>query len=116
MMVLVQGTNSFDDYNVFLRAISVALSSLPENDKYFYVYSVGHKKTNSFIFEFCNLSERSLKSRGKKIKYFNVSFDWAEENLKDFNYFIFLSKPNESLSSLAKKAEVNGVELGVFQY
>jgi hypothetical protein len=28
MIVVVQGTNDFDDYQVFLRAMSVALSSM----------------------------------------------------------------------------------------
>jgi hypothetical protein len=32
MIVAVQGTKEFYDYNVFLRAMSVALASMPTDD------------------------------------------------------------------------------------
>ena len=35
MIVAVQGTHDFEDYNVFLRAMAVALSCLPVDDKEF---------------------------------------------------------------------------------
>ena len=35
MIVAVQGTKEFNDYNVFLRAMSVALSGMKENDNEF---------------------------------------------------------------------------------
>ena len=37
MIVVVQGTNDFDDYQVFLRAMSVALSGMQDGDKEFTV-------------------------------------------------------------------------------
>lgn len=116
MMVVVQGTKEFSDYNVFLRAISVALSMITDNDPYFYVYTVGPQTTNSFVFEFCNLSERGLKARGKKIKYYKVQQDWVKENIQDINYFIYLSEPNQPLSYLANGAKKSGVEVGIFQH
>ena len=41
MIVAVQGTNEFDDYNLFLRAMSVALSGMKNDEKDFTIYSVG---------------------------------------------------------------------------
>ena len=92
MIVGVQGTSSFEDYNVFLRSMGVALSGMQEADQYFYIYSAGPAKVNSMIMEFVNLSERGMKSRGKKIKFYKVAPTWISENIKDINYFVFLSK------------------------
>ena len=39
MIVAVQGTNDFDDYNIFIRAMGVALSTMQEDDKEFVIYS-----------------------------------------------------------------------------
>lgn len=116
MIVGVQGTNSFKDYPVFLRAMGVAMSSLKDNDPYFYIYSAGPANINSMVMEFVNVSERSMKSRGKKIKYFKVAPAWLSENMTDINYFAFMSKPNESYSKLVKEAELNNIEVGIFRY
>jgi hypothetical protein len=116
MIVGVQGTSSFEDYNVFLRSMGVALSSLQENDQYFYIYSAGPAKVNSMVMEFVNLSERSMKSRGKKIKFYKVAPDWISENMHDVNYFIFLSKEKENLSKLVSEAQLNKIDVGIFNY
>lgn len=116
MMIVVQGTNDFSDYNVFLRAMGVALSSMPSGDTEINVYSVGPAKINSFVSEFCNLSERSMKARGMKIKYYKVPPSWIEENMEYVNYFMFLSKPKQSVSKLVAKAELQNIEVGIFRY
>jgi hypothetical protein len=116
MIVGVQGTSSFDDYQVFLRAMGVALSSMPENDSYFYIYSAGPARINSMVMEFVNLSERGMKTRGKKIKFYKVPPSWLKDNMKDLNYFAFMSKPKEPLSRLVADAELNNVEVGIFRY
>jgi hypothetical protein len=116
MIVGVQGTSSFDDYQVFLRAMGVAMSSMPEDDIYFYVYSAGPARINSMVMEFVNLSERGMKSRGKKIKLYKVPPSWISENMAQFNYFAFLSKPKESVSRLVSEAELNNVEVGIYRY
>jgi len=116
MIVGVQGTSSFDDYQVFLRAMGVALSSMPENDSYFYIYSAGPARINSMVMEFVNLSERGMKTRGKKIKFYKVPPSWLKDNMKDLNYFAFMSKPKEPLSRLVSDAELNNVEVGIFRY
>lgn len=118
MMVIVQGTNEFDDYGIFLRAMGVMLSSMPSDDNEFTVYSVGSKdsKIHQFSMEFCNLSEKGMKGRGKKIKTLRAVDDWAKEYMFVMNYFAFFSKPKQQLSSLAKFAEKENLELGIFQY
>ena len=116
MMVVVQGTNDFSDYNVFLRAMSVAMSGMQEDDKEFYIYSAGPAKINSMASEFSNVSERGMKARGKKIKLFKVPPSWIEENLDYVNYFAFLSKPNQIVSKLVEKAESKNIEVGIFRY
>jgi hypothetical protein len=116
MMIAIQGTPDFKDYNIFLRAMGVALSAIKEEDPYFYLYTAGPANINNFVLEFVNLSERGMKSRGKKIKFYKVAPKWIEENLNQFNYFTFLCAPNQQASPLAKKAESLGVDLGIFKY
>lgn len=112
----MQGTNTFSDYNVFMRSMAVAMSDLKEDDKEIFVYSIGPRKINNFVTEFCNITERSLKLRGIKIRYFKVPLTWAEQNLNNIDYLIFLSKPGEYNSKLVAEAELSGVEVGVFRY
>lgn len=116
MIVVVQGTKDFNDYNVFIRAMGVAMSGMKDDDKEFYVYSAGPVKINSMVSEFCNLSERGMKARGMKIKYYKVPVKWVYENLEYVNYFAFLSKPKESVSKLVAEAELKNIEVGIFRY
>ncbi len=116
MIVVVQGTNEFEDYNVFIRAMGVAMSSMHQDDKEFVIYSVGPARINSMVSEFCNLSERGMKARGKKIKNYKVHSSWVEENMEYVNYFAYLSKPKQAVSKLVAKAELQNVEVGIFRY
>jgi hypothetical protein len=114
MNIVVQGTKEFSDYNVFLRAMGVALSDI--DDAEFNVYSVGPAQINSFTAEFCNRSENSLKNRGIKTRFYRVPSAFIEENIDSFDYFAFLSTPNQKPSKLAASAELHGVEVGIFRY
>jgi hypothetical protein len=49
MIVAVQGTKDFDDYSVFIRAMGVAMCSMPDSDKEFVIYSAGPARINSFV-------------------------------------------------------------------
>ena len=73
MIVGVQGTPSFKNYNIFLRAMAVALSELKEDEREFYLYTAGPGNISAMASEFVNLSERVMKARGKSIKLFRVS-------------------------------------------
>jgi len=114
MNVVVQGTKEFSDYNVFLRAMGVALSDVSDGE--FNVYSVGPSQINSFTAEFCNRSENNLKQRGIKVKFYKVPASSIEENWEAIDYFAFLSTPNQRPSKLAASAELNGIEMGIFRY
>jgi hypothetical protein len=96
--------------------MGVALSNMPENDSEFNIYSLGPANINAMVSEFFNLSERGMKGRGRKIKYYKVPTDWVEENMEYMNYFVFLSKPKEQVSRLIANAELQGKEIGVFKF
>jgi len=96
--------------------MGVALSSMPAEDEYFYIYSAGPANVNKMVMEFTNVSEKGMKSRGKKIKMYKVAPSWIEENFSEINYFAYLSKPNESNSKLVAQAQLNNVEVGIFKY
>jgi len=116
MIVGVQGSKSFDDYNIFLRAIGTALTQLPEGDTEFLVYSVGPANVNRMSMEFCNVTERSMKAKGIKVRMFKIPFTWAKENITELDYFIYLSKPKERDSELVDLADRKDIEVGVYRY
>ncbi len=116
MIVGVQGTSSFEDYQVFLRAMGVALSSMHPEDEYFYIYSAGPAKVNSMVMEFTNVSEKGMKSRGKKIKMYKVAPSWILENMSEINYFVYLANPKEGNSKLVAEAQLNNIDVGIFKY
>jgi len=116
MKIVVQGTNEFNDYNVFLRAMGIGLSSMQQNDDEYIVYSLGPSNINSFVSEFCNISEKGLKARGKKVKFYKVTPDWVVENIYDINYYAYLSKPKERVSKLVSFAQDSNIEVGIFSH
>lgn len=116
MIVAVQGTNKFDDYNVFLRAMGVALSTMPDSDSDFLIYTAGPAKINSMVSEFCNVSERGFKARGKKLKNYKVPPSWLIENMSSVGYLAFFSKPKEPVSNVVAEAELQDIEVGIFRY
>ena len=116
MIVVVQGTNEFEDYNVFIRAMGVAMSGMSEDDKEFLVYSAGPARVNAMVSEFCNLSERGMKARGKKIKFYKVSLPWLYENIDQLDYLAYLSKPGKNTSKLVAEAELKDINVGIFRY
>jgi hypothetical protein len=96
--------------------MGVALSGMKDEDTNFEIYSVGPTRINSMVSEFSNLSERGMKARGRKIKFYKVPTHWVEENMAYVNYFAYLCNPKESTSKLVGKAELENVEVGIFKY
>ncbi len=115
MNIVVQGTKSFSDYQTFLRAMGVALSSIG-NDTRFNIYSAGPAKVNSFAAEFSNMSEAGLKNRGVRVSFNRVPVSFISDRIDEFDHVIFFSKPNEPTSGLVASAELSGVEVSVFRY
>ena len=116
MIIVVQGSSTFDNYNVFLRAMAVAMSGMKKDDAEIYIYSAGPSKVNAMVSEFCNISERGMKARGIKVKNYKVTSEWVTENMMHVDYFAFLSEPNQPVSKLMAYAESQKVESGIFRY
>ena len=116
MIVTIQGTKNFNDYAVFLRAMGTAMSTLPAEDKELLIYSAGPSNINAMALEFSNVSERSLKARGIKIRFIRVPPSWIDNNVHDIGYFAFFSKPKEPVSKQVDLADAKGIEVGVYRY
>ena len=114
MIIAVEGTKSFKDYDVFTRAMGVALSNI-NNDKVIEVWSAGPHNVNNFTAAFCNITENYLKQKGLKILFKKLPTRYIEENISNVSYFAFLATKNESKSKLSIMAEMSGVETGVFR-
>jgi hypothetical protein len=116
MIVAIQGTKTFDDYQIFLRAMGTALRDLPEGDSEFLIFSAGPMRINAFGQEFSNISERTLKSKGIKIKLVKVPPSWIDSNLSSIDYFAFFSKPKETWSKQAQNAHDKDANLWVYRF
>jgi len=116
MIIGVQGSRNFTDYQIFLRAMGTALSTIKPNDTEVFIYSAGPANINSMCMEFSNVVERSMKARGIKIKMHKAPISWMKENMDSFDYFIYVSKPKENLSELAVLADKKDIEMGVYRY
>lgn len=116
MIVAVQGSRSFDEYTIFLRAMGTALSMMEKDDDVFIIYAAGPVKINSMATEFVNVSERSLKARGIRARVKRVPASWLKDNMEDLNYFAYFSKPKEAVSELVDYAETINAEVGVYRY
>ena len=116
MIIGVQGSRNFSDYQIFLRAMGTALSMLSQDDKEIVIYSAGPANINTMAMEFVNITERSIKGRGLKMRMQKAPASWLRSNHSMVDYFIYLSKPKEPLSDLALYMERKGIELGVYRY
>jgi hypothetical protein len=96
--------------------MGTALSQMKDEDKEFYIYSAGPAQINSMAMEFSNVSERSLKARGIKIKMIKVPPSWIKENIHSIEYFAFFSKPKEPISPLVSYAESKDTSVGVYRF
>lgn len=114
MIVGVQGTKSFNDYAVFLRGMGTALSSLPEGDKEFTIYSAGPLTTNEFVMEFLNVS--NWKARGIKAKVVKVPPSFIKDHIQDVDHFLYFSKPKEPYTDLVELADAKDITVGVYRY
>ncbi len=117
MLVAVQGSKSFEDYQVFLRGIGTALREIAETeDKEFTIFSAGPKNINEFVQEFLNVNERSLKAYGIKAKVVKIPQSWIEQHISEINYLLYFSKPKETLPVTVAMAEAKDIEVGVYRY
>lgn len=116
MIIAVQGSKNFTDYQIFLRAMGTALSTISPEDKEIFIYSAGPANVNSMCMEFSNVVERSMKARGIRIKMQKAPIKWLKDHIDRVDYFVYLSKPRENLSELATLADKKDIEMGVYRY
>jgi hypothetical protein len=116
MIVGVEGSRNFTDYSIFLRGMRTALSSMKENDKQFTIMSAGPVRTNEMVMEFSNVSERTLKSLGIKVKVVKVPHKWFLKNMHVIDHFLYFTLPKETISELVREAEDKDVDVGVYRY
>jgi hypothetical protein len=116
MIIGIQGSRSFDDYTIFLRAMGTALSSMEEGDEDFLIYTAGPSRVNSMAMEFSNISERTLKSQGIRIRVAKVPPSFIKQNIHDLNYFAYFCRPKETVSDLVTLADNKNIDVGVYRY
>lgn len=116
MIVAIQATRNFSDYSIFLRAMGTAMKDLQDGDDQILIYSAGPYQLNAMATEFVNVSERSLKGRGIKIRLHKIPPVWIENNINNIDYFAFFSKPKETPSYLVDLADAKDVQVGVYRY
>jgi hypothetical protein len=114
VIIAVEGTKKFSDYETFMRAMGVALSQ-PNDEDIIEVWSAGPYKINNFTAAFCNSAENYLKQKGFKVMFRKVPPDYIEENIDYVSYLAFFSTRNEKPSKLVASAELNKVETGIFK-
>lgn len=115
MIIAVEGTKYFDDYETFMRAMGVALSQ-PNDEDVIEVWSAGPHKINSFTAAFCNSSENYLKQKGYRVQFKKLPAKYIEENVKHVTYFAYFGSKNDGKSRLTAAAELANVEIGIFRY
>lgn len=116
MIIVVEGTKMFSDYELFMNGMGTALS-LVGNDNQIQVWSIGPHKINSFTAAFCNTSENYLKNKGFKISFFKVNEDWVRKNIDHVNYHSYFSLPKEPVSKFTEYMQKQeGLEVGIFRY
>ena len=113
MIICVEATKSFDDYNVFMRAMGVALNSAKPNGEV-NIWVVNSHRLNHFARSFFNITESYLKSHKIKTRVVPVTKQYAALRLGKVDYFAYCCRKREPMSSLAKEAESLSKEVGVF--
>lgn len=121
MNIIVNGTDKFQDYNTFMRAVVVAIDELmkPDDNK-INIYSCGGYKTNQFAAEFINRSEGFLKQKGIRPRYFIVPKKDVVERFDEYSpdMVVYLSKKGENLEifdSLLSVATATDTETRIYK-
>lgn len=117
MILVVQGSHSFDDYAVFLNGLFRAMSDMEKNnDRELIIYSAGPRRVNNMATEFANVSEDGMRSRGIKFSMRRVPIQWMKEHIHEADYFAYFCKRKEPVSDLVEAAEAKDVQVGVFRF
>ena len=121
MNIVINGTEKFQDYHTFMRAVIVAIDeSLKPDDNKINLYSVGGYKTNQFTAEFINRSEGYLKQKGIKPRYYIVPKKDVVEKFDnyDVDMLLYLSEKKENLEildSLVTAAQNRDIDVRIYK-
>ena len=119
--IIISGTEKFQDYHTFMRAVIVAIDeSLKPDDNKINLYSVGGYKTNQFTAEFVNRSERYLKQKGIKPRYYIVPKKDVTEKFDNYgvDMLLYLSGKKENLEifdSLVTAAQNRDIDVRIYK-
>jgi hypothetical protein len=117
MKVLIQGTKTFNQYEIFINALGRIIRSMDDSDDELVVATLGPQNITHMAHEFINVSERTLKANGVRPKVLPRTVRWAKTNLDDFDQFVFFCKPKERLSEIAALVDKkSGPDLVVHRY
>ncbi len=116
MIVGIQGTKAFDDYSIFMVAARSILTSISEQDKDLLILTAGPHNVNDMVAEFFNVSDRSLRSRGIKVRVVRVPPSVIKERFFEVDFLVYVSKPKEPLTPLMKYAQSKDADLRWFRY
>jgi hypothetical protein len=116
MKIAIQGSKAFNQYDIFLNGMGRTLAMLAPEDSEFLIYSAGPANLNSMALEFSNVSERSLKARGIKIRMYKIPPSWIKENVYSIDYFAYFCNKKEPASSLVDFAEAKDIEVGIYRF
>jgi hypothetical protein len=115
MIVVVQGTKSFDDYQTFLAGMRTALLNRNEDDKTFTVFSAGPLNINNMAMEFVNISERTLKAKGIKTKLVKIPPSWIADNHYDIDFFAYYCNRKEDLPIMVQDMNAKDVNVQIYR-
>ena len=114
MIICIEGSRSFDDYDVFMRAMGVALSGA-KPDSNVAIWVINSHKLNNFARSLFDIKESHFKSHKIKARVVPVTRHYAELRLADIDYFVYCCRKRDKVSSLVAEAELLDTEVGVFR-
>lgn len=117
MKILVHGTKSFNQYEIFINALGRVIRSMDDEDGELIVATLGPTNVTHMAHEFINVSERTLKANGIKARVLPRTIRWAKSNLDEFDELIYFCKPKEQLSEIAALVDKKSTtDLVVYRY
>ena len=114
MILAIQGTRTFDDYSVFLRAMFTALTMKASEDKEFVIYTAGPLRINQMTEEYINVS--NFRARGIKARFLKVTEQFIRERIDSVDYVVYFCSKGEPFGSILDYAEEHNVENAIYRF
>jgi hypothetical protein len=114
MMIGIQGSRAFNDYNIFMHGMALPLRRLAGTEKELTILSAGPKRIKDMAIEFKNVSD--FKSRGITVRVIPVPESWFRSNFYRLEMFSYFCTRKELPSSLANFLDSKDVDVQVHRY